>query len=67
MEQLPPTKTSTKTADTVTLRQGDDRLSVGYYFQGAIDELSFYDRALDRQEIDQIYRAGSFGKCLPAG
>ena len=33
------------------------------YFQGDLDELSFYHRALTAAEIQSIYRAGSAGKC----
>jgi hypothetical protein len=36
------------------------------YFEGEIDELSFYHRALTAAEILSIYRAGSHGKCRPA-
>ena len=34
-------------------------------FEGEIDELSFYHRALTAAEIQSIYRAGSRGKCHP--
>jgi hypothetical protein len=33
-------------------------------FEGKIDELSVYDRALSSAEIQAIYNAGSEGKCL---
>ena len=36
------------------------------YFEGEIDELSFYHRALTAAEIQSIYRAGSHGKCRPS-
>jgi hypothetical protein len=35
-------------------------------FDGEIDELSFYHRALTAAEIQSIYQAGSRGKCQPA-
>ena len=35
------------------------------YFEGEIDELSFYHRALTASEIRSIFRAGSRGKCRP--
>jgi hypothetical protein len=35
------------------------------YFQGEIDELTFYRRALTAAEIQSIYRAGAHGKCHP--
>jgi len=37
------------------------------YFQGDIDELTFYRRALTEKEIRSIYRAGAHGKCPSAG
>jgi hypothetical protein len=33
------------------------------YFEGEMDELSFYRRALTAAEILAIYRAGPAGKC----
>jgi Concanavalin A-like lectin/glucanases superfamily len=36
------------------------------YFQGLIDEVSLYGRALSDSEIQAIYNAGSAGKCVPA-
>ncbi len=33
------------------------------YFQGDIDELTFYHRALTGKETRSIYRAGAYGKC----
>jgi len=36
-----------------------------YFFDGLIDELSFYARALSGAEIEAIYNAGSAGKCVP--
>ena len=35
------------------------------YYQGEMDELSFYHRALTAAEIQSIFRAGSAGKCRP--
>jgi len=35
----------------------------GYNFDGLIDELSIYNRALSATEIQTIYNAGSLGKC----
>jgi hypothetical protein len=35
------------------------------YFQGDIDELTFYRRALTEKEIRSIFRAGAHGKCRP--
>jgi len=36
-----------------------------YFFDGLIDELSFYSSALSTAEIQAIYNAGSAGKCVP--
>jgi hypothetical protein len=35
------------------------------FFEGEMDELSFYHRALTAAEIQSIFRAGSHGKCRP--
>jgi hypothetical protein len=35
----------------------------GYFFNGLIDEVSIYNRALTASEIQAIYAAGSGGKC----
>jgi hypothetical protein len=34
-----------------------------FYFQGLIDEVEIFDRALSQSEIHAILSAGSFGKC----
>ena len=39
---------------------------VGQFFNGLIDEVSYYKRALPAGEIQAIYIAGSAGKCPPA-
>jgi hypothetical protein len=38
--------------------------SGGYFFNGRIDELSLYNRALGPTEIQRIFAAGSAGKCF---
>jgi hypothetical protein len=38
--------------------------SIGEFFNGQIDEVSFYNRALTSNEIMEIYQAGSSGKCF---
>jgi Concanavalin A-like lectin/glucanases superfamily len=40
-----------------------------YYrtFNGVIDEVEIFDRALDQSEIQAIYAAGTAGKCKPRG
>jgi hypothetical protein len=37
--------------------------TISQYFNGLIDELSYYNRALSSNEIAAIYGAGSLGKC----
>jgi ribonucleotide monophosphatase NagD (HAD superfamily) len=37
---------------------------VGQFFNGLIDEASYYNRALSGAEIQSIYNAGGAGKCL---
>jgi hypothetical protein len=38
---------------------------VGQFFNGTIDELSFYSRALSSNEVASIYNADGAGKCVP--
>jgi hypothetical protein len=38
---------------------------VGQFFNGIIDEVSFYNRALSAGEVAAIYAAGTNGKCAP--
>ncbi len=48
---------------------GSQNLRIGNWFQGnrayngIIDEVTVYDRALNEQEIAALYGAGAFGKC----
>ncbi|MGJ8677448.1 MAG: PKD domain-containing protein, partial [Akkermansiaceae bacterium] len=37
-----------------------------YYFVGAVDELSIYDRPLNDDEVVNIYLSGDHGKCSPS-
>src|SRR2546425_1168878 len=37
----------------------------GFFFNGVIDELDLYNRALTPSEIQSIFNAGSAGKCKP--
>jgi hypothetical protein len=39
----------------------------GNFFQGKMDEVSVYNRALSSSEIQVIYSAGSAGKVIPSG
>jgi uncharacterized protein (TIGR03437 family) len=38
----------------------------GVSFNGAIDEVEIFNRALSATEVGQIYAAGAFGKCKPS-
>ena len=49
---------------TSDARIGGWRLWDHYDFYGLIDEVEIFNRGLTPQEIQSIYRAGSFGKCL---
>lgn len=41
------------------------RLPVSDFFNGSIDEVEIFDRALGSQEIFDIFHAGAAGKCKP--
>ena len=57
--------TSTHNTSSSNLRiSGDDNLG-SVYFDGLIDEVGVYNRALSDGEIAAIYNAGSAGKCRP--
>ena len=51
---------------TVALLGAEQDGAAGTAFQGLIDEVTLYDRALSRTEVTAISRAGSGGKCKPA-
>ncbi|MFT3746155.1 MAG: hypothetical protein QM785_17930 [Pyrinomonadaceae bacterium] len=36
-------------------------------YQGLLDEVSFYDAAITSADVQAIYNAGSFGKCVAGG
>src|SRR5206468_8278596 len=44
---------------------GDNPDNPGVSFFGLIDEVSIYNRALAREEVQAIVNAGAAGKCLP--
>ncbi len=50
-------------ANTASLRFGQRYLSPAQPFQGGIDEVEIFDRALTLQEIQAIFNARSVGKC----
>jgi hypothetical protein len=41
----------------------EDGVGTGYFFNGLVDEVSIYNRALTAVEIQAIYAAGGGGKC----
>ena len=41
----------------------DDPVNVPVFFDGLIDEVTLFDRALGQTEIQSIYDAGSAGMC----
>ncbi|HUU46605.1 MAG TPA: CARDB domain-containing protein, partial [Acidobacteriota bacterium] len=47
----------------VQFHDGDDAVASGHWFDGLIDEVSIYNRALAPEEILAVYTAGSAGKC----
>jgi hypothetical protein len=51
--------------NTATLRVGGIAGSTVNIWDGKIDELEIFNRALSQNEIAEIYTAGSLGKCRP--
>lgn len=41
----------------------NERVQSDYFFEGEMDELAFYKRAITAKEIRAIYQAGAKGKC----
>ena len=68
-----PTGRSGSLTNTADLRFGESHLSAstqpvaGHFlnFQGLVDEVEFFNRVLDFQEVRNIYNADSAGKCKP--
>jgi len=57
--------TGTIAVNTQPLLLGDNAGALQRNFDGLVDEVSIYNRALSAQEIQTIYVAGSNGKCPP--
>jgi hypothetical protein len=53
-----------RTVNNASLSIGTEGNGAGAHFQGIIDEVSLYGRALSANEIVAVYQAGSAGKCL---
>ena len=57
------TDTETFTVPSMTAPLTIGNAEGGFYFNGLLDEISIYNRALASNEIAAIYNAGSGGKC----
>ncbi len=62
-ERIDPPITVTDSTATVAIGAQFVTSPAIYYFDGLIDELSFYSTALSAADIQAIYSAGSAGKC----
>ena len=61
-----PASGSLANNSSVLVAVGDfDPIGLEYYFKGCIDEVEIFRRALTASEIQNIYAAGSVGKCRP--
>jgi hypothetical protein len=58
-----PTAKPGSFANTVPLRIGAGGIFNNGFFDGAIDELEIFSRALGAEEIQALYEAGEAGKC----
>jgi hypothetical protein len=57
---------SITTSEPLRIGVGKDYYgNLGSFFQGQMDEMAIYNRALSASEIAAIYSAGSAGKCKP--
>jgi hypothetical protein len=63
-ERIDPPITVTNSTAKVAIGAAFSAGPADTYFDGLIDELSFYARALSAAEIQAIYNAGSSGKCV---
>lgn len=61
---VPQSGTVDPTEDPVVI--GRNEVYHGFAWDGKIDEVELFNRALSRSEILAIYNAGSAGKCLPS-
>jgi len=61
-------KTITYTSRPLVIGAGENALSAtDYFFQGELDELALYNRALSGIEVQGIHSAGANGKCFNSG
>jgi hypothetical protein len=61
----PPLTLTNSIADFSIGSQASSPTLNDFFFDGRIDEVSFYHRALSASEIRSIFRSGRFGKCVP--
>lgn len=66
---LAASSTAQRSAPTQVLRLGGATSDFGqnFFFHGALDEVTLYQRVLAASEIQAIFAAGSSGKCDPGG
>lgn len=62
----PGTAISGSTADILIGAVNGQTTPPGEFFNGLIDEVELFNRALTAEEIASVYQAGSAGKCKPA-
>jgi hypothetical protein len=61
-----PTSQQGSLSNSAVMVIGEHSAGLNTYFDGVIDELSLYGRALSIAEIQSIYAAGAAGKCVSA-
>jgi uncharacterized repeat protein (TIGR01451 family) len=61
------TKTITYANRPLVIGAGENAGSPDYFYQGELDELALYNRALSGIEVQSIYNAGANGKCFNTG
>jgi hypothetical protein len=61
-----PTSQQGSLSNSAVMVIGEHSAGLNTYFDGVIDELSLYGRALSAAEIQSIFSAGSAGKCAVA-
>ncbi len=60
-------KTITYDNSPLLIAAGNNNGNAGFFYQGKVDELAIYNRALVGVEVEAIHAAGASGKCAAAG